>query len=71
MHLYTADKYTGEMTECDEGELVWIDKDKVYDLPIWEGDKEFFKLLESEDRFFSLKLVYSKDRLIFQNAVIS
>lgn len=71
MHLYTSDAYTGEITECDEGELVWIDKDKVYDLPIWEGDKVFFKLLENEDRFFSLKLVYSKDRLIFQNAVIS
>ena len=24
MYLYTADKWTGELTDCDEGELKWI-----------------------------------------------
>ena len=60
MHLYTASGFTGDIRECDEGELVWIDKDRVYDLPIWEGDKIFFRLLEEEGSFFSLKLVYSE-----------
>ena len=61
MHLYTADGYTGDMLDCDEGELVWIEKEKVYDLPIWEGDKVFFRLLEEDKGFFSVKLVYSED----------
>jgi len=61
MHLYTATGYSGKMTECDEGELVWIDKTKVYDLDIWEGDKVFFRLLDEDSYFFSLKLVYDKD----------
>ena len=61
MHLYTADAYTGDMLDCDEGELVWIEKEKVYDLPIWEGDKVFFRLLEEDKGFFSVKLVYSED----------
>ena len=61
MHLYTADAYTGDMLDCDEGELVWIEKEIVYDLPIWEGDKVFFRLLEEDKGFFSVKLVYSED----------
>ena len=62
MHLYTADAFSGELCECDEGELLWEDKDDVYDLTLWEGDKIFLKLIESNDTpFFSLKLVYEND----------
>ena len=33
-------------------------------LPIWEGDKVFFRLLDERDDFFSVKLVYDRnDRL--------
>ena len=58
MFLYSAYGLNGTLTECDEGVLEWIDKDAVYDLNIWEGDKIFFRLLEERDDFFSLKLVY-------------
>ena len=34
------------------------------DLPIWEGDKIFFRLLNEERPYFSLKLVYEGDTLI-------
>lgn len=65
MHLYTADEFEGELIDCDEGELIWIDKSLVYNLPVWEGDKIFFRLLEEREDFFSLKLVYSQtDELI-------
>ena len=65
MHLYTSDKFEGELTDCDEGELVWIPVKDVFDLPIWEGDKLFFKRLEESEEFFSLKLVYDlNDRLV-------
>lgn len=58
MFLYTASGLTGELIDCDEGDLEWIDKDALYDLELWEGDKIFFRLLEERDDFFSLKLVY-------------
>ena len=65
MHLYTATEYEGSMIDCDEGELEWIEKSEVYNLPIWEGDKIFFRLLEEREDYFSLKLVYSEtDELI-------
>ena len=64
MFLYTADSYTGEMIECNEGNLEWVKKSDVYDLPIWEGDKVFFRLLEKDVPFFSLKLRYEGDALV-------
>lgn len=63
MHLFSATGWTGDMKECDEGELVWIAKSAVYDLPIWEGDKIFFRLLEQDVPFFSLKLRYVGETL--------
>ena len=64
MFLYTADEFEGTLRECDEGVLEWVDKSGVSELPIWEGDKLFFRLLEQSREFFSLKLVYEDDRLV-------
>ena len=61
MHLYTATEFEGELIDCDEGELIWIDKSDVYKLPVWEGDKIFFRLLEERKDYFSLKLIYSEN----------
>ncbi len=58
MSLFTADGFEGEEISCNEGVLEWIKKDLVYSLNIWEGDKIFFRLLEENRPFFSLKLVY-------------
>ena len=63
MCLYTADGFEGEVTECDEGKLEWIEKDKIWDLDLWEGDKIFFRLLLENAPFFSLKLRYEGDVL--------
>lgn len=64
MHLFTCKNFSGELSdECTEGELEWIDKSAVYSLPIWEGDKIFFKLLEERETFFSLKLIYRGENL--------
>ena len=59
MSLFTADGFTGEPIECNEGVLKWIDKKEVLNLNLWEGDKIFLKLLDEKIPFFSLKLVYS------------
>lgn len=64
MFLYTADSFSGELSECNEGVLEWIDKSEIYNLPVWEGDKIFFKLLETTTECFSLKLRYEGDKLV-------
>ncbi|MBR3795613.1 MAG: NUDIX domain-containing protein [Clostridia bacterium] len=64
MHLFTADAYEGELCECEEGTLEWVEWERIFDLPIWEGDKVFLRLLQERDAFFSLKLVYDGERLV-------
>lgn len=64
MCLYDADGYEGEIRTCDEGVLEWIEKEKVFDLELWEGDKIFLRLLMQKVPFFSLKLEYVEGRLI-------
>lgn len=64
MHLFTATGWTGEPHECDEGELAWIKKTDLLSLPLWEGDKLFLKLLDTDVPFFSLKLKYEGEKLV-------
>ena len=63
MHLFTATEVSGQMLECDEGTLEWVAWDQITQLPIWEGDKVFLRLLRERKTFFSLKLVYEGERL--------
>lgn len=65
MHLYTATGWTGALKECNEGVLEWVSREKMKELPQWEGDKIFLRLLEEEAPFFSLKLCYEEDRLTY------
>ncbi len=58
MHLFTADGFEGEPSECDEGILKWVDIANLEELNLWEGDKIFLRLLRDEEPFFSLKLTY-------------
>lgn len=65
MYLYTATGYEGEViSDCAEGELHWIKKDRIMDLNLWEGDRIFLKkLLAGEDKF-SITLKYDGDQLL-------
>ena len=65
MHLFTSEDFSGKLKDvCDEGNPEWVGIKDVYNLPIWEGDKIFLKLIESDETpFFSLKLVYENDVL--------
>lgn len=68
MHIFHSDDFSGTVTDCDEGVLEWVDKQVLYDLPIWEGDKIFLRLIEQKVPFFSLKLEYVGEKLV--NAVL-
>ena len=63
MHLYTADAWTGELIDCDEGVLEWVDKEQVPALPLWEGDRIFLRLLAADAPFFRLRLEYRGEKL--------
>lgn len=63
MHLFTCTDFTGEIGECDEGELKWVDKREVKGLNMWNGDLIFLNLLDINKDFFSLKLTYKGEEL--------
>lgn len=63
MFLYTSDRFEGTLKECDEGVLEWVDKDRIPELNLWEGDRVMFRLLEERETF-SLKLRYQGDQLL-------
>jgi len=63
MHLFTATRFEGEMHPCDEGDLEWIEKDRLLALTLWEGDRIFLRLLRQGAPFFELTLHYHGDKL--------
>jgi 8-oxo-dGTP diphosphatase len=63
MYLFTADRFSGGLRECDEGDLQWVKRDFLDRLPKWEGDQIFLDLIWSNAPFFLLTLRYDGDRL--------
>ena len=64
MYLSTADGFEGDLKECDEGDLQWVDRAFLDRLPKWEGDQIFLDLLWQNAPFFLLTLRYSGDKLM-------
>lgn len=65
MHLYTSNDFTGIVNEnCKEGDLIWVDKDKIEELPLWEGDKAFLKVMNDSDDYFEMTLKYKSNELV-------
>ena len=64
MHLYIVKDYSGEIKECDEGILEFKKKNELFELPMWEGDKYFLKLLLEDSPYFELELFYNGDNLV-------
>lgn len=64
MHLFHVSEFCGNLKNCDEGELEWVEISKMNDLPHWKGDEIFLDLIQKKSPFFSLKLVYKNGDLL-------
>ncbi len=64
--VFTAETDSFDFIDTHEGELHWIDTDKILELNLWEGDKIFIPLLY-QNKFFSGKFNYEKGKLISHN----
>ena len=64
MYLFTADEFEGEVGECNEGDLQWVSRDFLDQLPKWEGDQIFLDLIWQNAPFFLLTLRYDGDKLV-------
>lgn len=61
--LYTVNDYEGELIDCDEGNLRWVNNEEVQKLKMSQGDKYFLKWL-TKYRMFSAKFTYKGKELI-------
>ena len=57
--LYTFDEFEGELIDSAEGNLAWIDNDKLLELNLWPGDRVFVPWI-FEESIFSANFVYDK-----------
>ena len=64
IYVFTSNDFTGELIECNEGDLQWIDKKEVTELNTWEGDKIFVEKLQNDSRFFTVKFEYDGEKLV-------
>lgn len=64
IYVFTSNDFTGNLIECNEGELKWVEKEKVTSLNLWEGDKIFVEKIKEESPFFTIKYVYDGDTLL-------
>ena len=64
MYLFTADGFDGELKTCSEGDLQWVSRQFLDQLPKWEGDQIFLDLLWQNAPFFLLTLRYHGDQLV-------
>ena len=65
MFLFTSDDFEGELIECDEGDLEWVEKSRVPSLPLWDGDLLFLRLLSEDAPPFLMTLRYEGDTLVY------
>ena len=63
MFLYRVESFEGELKECNEGDLCWVRKDEMTNLPMWEGDRAFLPYLEGNEKPFRFTLLYHGDVL--------
>lgn len=48
--IFRIRHFTGEPhSENPEGSLEWVQRDRILDLPLWEGDRYFLPLVFSDD----------------------
>lgn len=60
--VYTAEEFSGELAENEEGFLEWIPDAQLESLPLWPSDHIFFPWLW-EETFFSAKFTYAEEKM--------
>ena len=60
--VFTANEFSGDLIESNEGHLKWIPDEEVTSLNLWPSDKIFLPWLEA-DKIFSARFQYHGDEM--------
>ena len=61
--VFVVDEFEGELIDSPEGQLEWIEDERLPELELWEGDPIFLSWLDRPG-FFSGKFIYKDGRFI-------
>lgn len=64
IYLYESSDFSGDIIDCNEGDLSWVPIDKVMDLNLWDGDRVFLKELINTNNDIAIEFHYDGDKLI-------
>ena len=62
--IFRIERFSGEpFSENEEGTLSWVERGRMMDLPMWEGDRHFLPLVFDDDpRIFHGFMPYKNDK---------
>jgi 8-oxo-dGTP diphosphatase len=60
--IFSVTEFSGELIDSVEGNLEWVQDEKLFDLNLWDGDKIFMEWIQ-DDKFFSAKFNYNSGKL--------
>ncbi len=66
--IFLITDWTGTpISTCPEGDLEWVDKEKITDLPLWEGDALYLPLVfgKEEEPFHGIMPYHGEKMLSF------
>lgn len=63
MDIFISHSFSGEMHECDEGELEWFTKNEINNLNMWEGDYLFLDNVFNEENI-NMTITYLNGKLV-------
>lgn len=69
-YVFIVKDFSGELIECDEGTLEWVDYEEVLSKPTWEGDYIYLEWLLTNQPFFSAKFSYDRQGHLKEHDVI-
>lgn len=63
--IFLIDRYSGEAPASNaEGDLVWVERARLMELPMWEGDRHFLPLVfDADPRLFHGVMPYRDGRM--------
>ena len=63
--IFLIDRFSGEVPPRNaEGDLVWVERERLMALPMWEGDRHFLPLVfDSDPRPFHGVMPYREGRM--------
>lgn len=60
--VFTAEQFSGELIDSNEGHLQWIPDAELFSLNLWDGDEIFMEWIKL-NKFFSGKFTYKEGKL--------